>query len=237
MVAESHIEICHNRIENYFMLGGFFGADGGAMEIDNEFIAKSDIEIHHNYSRNNEGFLEIINGDFQNFRIHHNISEDYQEFIFFWGGRDCLIENNTVLCTQPQNSRVRVVFSFHADSMAVVRNNIFVVSSGLQVFSGENVYEAFHYNQLHYNNLYYCLDGSQTDPIGKTCGKGEIIADPLFVDFTKRDLHLTAGSPAVDTGTYIETTTDFDGHPLPFGKNFDMGAYEYVGKLFTAPAK
>jgi hypothetical protein len=207
------------------------------MEIDNEFIAKSDIEIHHNYSRNNEGFLEIINGDFKDFRIHHNISEDYQEFIFFWGGRDCLIENNTVLCTQPQNSRVRVVFSFHADSMAVVRNNIFVVSSGLQVFSGENVYEAFHYNQLHYNNLYYCLDGSQTDPIGKPAGKGEIIADPLFVDFTKRDLHLTAGSPAVDTGTYIETTTDFDGHPLPFGKNFDMGAYEYVGKLFTAPAK
>jgi len=139
MVATSNNEISFNHIRNYYSIGGSFGADGGALEIDVSEIDKENIEIHHNYSVNNEGFLEIISGDIKNVLIHHNISEDFQDFIFFWGGTDCIVEHNTVLCTKPQNSRVHVVFSFAQDSAVIIRNNIFILANGLQVFSGDSV--------------------------------------------------------------------------------------------------
>lgn len=42
------------------------------------------------------------------------------------------------------------------------------------------------------------------------------------------DLHLKAGSPAIDAGTDSGApTTDFDGKPRPYGAGYDIGAYEY----------
>jgi hypothetical protein len=235
MVATSNNEISYNHIRNYYAVGGSFGADGGALEIDESSIPKENISIHHNYSVNNEGFLEIIGGvEIKNVHVHHNISEDFQDFIFFWAGTDCIVEHNTVLSIKPQNSRLNVVFSFHKDSVVTIRNNIFVLANGLQVFAGDSVYEANKYNQYHYNNIYYCIDGSVEDPIGKPLGKGEIIADPLFLDFDRRDLHLTPGSPAVNAGIKFDVQTDFEGNRIPFGKAPDIGAYEYTGNLVNS---
>lgn len=231
MVATSHNEISYNRIENYVAIGGAFEADGGAIEIDDSNIPKENIFVHHNYSVGNEGFLEIIDGDIKNVRVSHNISDDFQEFIFFWGGKDCLVENNTVLCTRPSNSRVRVVFSFAHANEVMVRNNIFVVANGLQVFAGDSVYSADKYDQPRENNIYFSLDGSQKNPCGKLLGKGEIIADPLFVNLKGGNYHLQPGSPAVDAGVLPKTLLDFDNSPIPFGKAPDIGAYEYAGKL------
>jgi len=232
MVATSNNEISYNDIRNYKSIGGSFDADGGALEIDESSIPKENISIHHNYSADNEGFLEIIGGvEIKNVHVHHNISEDYQDFIFFWAGTDCIVEHNTVLSIKPQNSRLNVVFSFHKDSVVTVRNNIFVLANGLQVFEGDSVYEANKYNQYHYNNIYYCLDGSVKDPVGKLLGKGEIIADPLFLDFERRDLRLNPGSPAVDAGAKTDLNTDFEGNKIPYGKAPDIGAYEYTGNL------
>ena len=234
MVATSNNEISYNHIRNYYALGGSFGADGGALEIDESSIPKENISIHHNYSVDNEGFLEIISGDIKNVHVHHNISEDFQDFIFFWGGTDCIVEHNTVLSTKPTNSRVHVVFSFNTDSSVIVRNNIFILANGLQVFAGDSVYEANKYDQPHYNNLYFCIDGSVEDPVGKPLGKGEIIADPLFLDFDRRDLQLTPGSPAVDAGAKADTPIDFEGNRIPFGYAPDIGAYEYTGNLVNS---
>ncbi len=200
-------------------------------------IPKENISIHHNYSVDNEGFLEIIGGDIKKVHVHHNISEDFQDFIFFWGGTDCLVENNTVLCTKPKNSRVHVVFSFDTDSSVVIRNNIFVLANGLQVFAGDSVYEANHYDQYHYNNIYYCIDGSVRDPVAKPLGKSEKIVDPLFFDFDNRDLHLSPGSPAIDAGVKVDTQSDFEGNEVPCGKAPDIGAYEYTGKLVNPGGK
>ena len=68
-------------------------------------------------------------------------------------------------------------------------------------------------------------------------GTGNINADPLFVNQAGGDLHLTAGSPCIDTGTtninppydWSLTTNDLDGGRRIAGAGPDMGAYEYGG--------
>jgi hypothetical protein len=59
-------------------------------------------------------------------------------------------------------------------------------------------------------------------------GEGNIDADPLFVDSGHSDLHLRAGSPAIDAASTKDAPkTDLDGAPRPVGRAADMGAYEY----------
>ena len=67
-------------------------------------------------------------------------------------------------------------------------------------------------------------------------GTGNINADPMFVDpdgldnvvgTEDDDLHLTTGSPCIDTGTSSGApATDLEGNPRPQGAGYDMGAYE-----------
>ncbi|MFH1740494.1 MAG: DUF1565 domain-containing protein [bacterium] len=72
-------------------------------------------------------------------------------------------------------------------------------------------------------NVDYCLLDS---PLA---GKGNIVADPMFVNPQNGDYHLQRGSPAIDSGTPVITVTDdFDGARRPQGSGFDMGAYEFV---------
>jgi hypothetical protein len=62
-----------------------------------------------------------------------------------------------------------------------------------------------------------------------TWGEGNINANPIFVDLEKKDLHLLAGSPAIDTAnTQKAPEIDYDGNPRPLGTAADMGAYEYA---------
>jgi hypothetical protein len=47
-------------------------------------------------------------------------------------------------------------------------------------------------------------------------GTGNLDQDPLFVDAANGDLHLQAGSPAIDAGLNSANTTsvDLDGNPI-----------------------
>jgi hypothetical protein len=61
-----------------------------------------------------------------------------------------------------------------------------------------------------------------------------IQAEPGFVNSTSAglDVHLTAGSPAIDAGAALTTVTnDIDGNPRPQGAGWDLGAYEYAGAI------
>ncbi len=66
-------------------------------------------------------------------------------------------------------------------------------------------------------------------PNGVYPGTGNINNDPLFVDAINGDLHLQAGSPAIDAGDNgaVAVPTDLDGNSRIIGNAVDMGAYEW----------
>lgn len=74
---------------------------------------------------------------------------------------------------------------------------------------------------------------SYSDVDGGFAGTSNINADPIFSSNSTAqstnygDLHLQAGSPAIDAGnSSYGGTTDFDGNPRDVGASVDMGAYE-----------
>lgn len=173
------------------------------------------------------GFLEIetnVAGD--NIDVYYNLSDDYQQFIFYWGGNNSKVENNTVIRTKPSlNGAVNTVFTMRKGNFTV-RNNIFIVANGVQVLVTAP-YDVGNYDQvIHENNLYFCSDGSTDDPCGKPLGSGEIVADPRFVNIDKGYYRLSSESPAIDRGMVLGYGSDLDN--IALGKNQipDMGAYE-----------
>ncbi|MCD4697955.1 MAG: T9SS type A sorting domain-containing protein, partial [Bacteroidales bacterium] len=59
-----------------------------------------------------------------------------------------------------------------------------------------------------------------------------IAEDPLFVNLSENDFHLTENSPCIDAGDSINAPDfDFDGNPRPQGAGYDIGAYEYFNPI------
>jgi hypothetical protein len=230
-IANANNEVSYNKCINYKKEGGNFGADGGFIELDSRYFGGPihHVYIHHNHSSANEGFLEITNSG-NHLTISYNVSDDYQQFIFFWEGDSSKVENNTVIRTRPANSTVNTVFSFK-HSGYLIRNNIFVLANGLQAFAG-GAYDARNFNQLHENNIYFVVDKTITDPVGKPLGKGELVADPRFIDFKNANYHLQYGSVAIDAAQHLGYKKDFDNNKLPVGKKPDIGAYEFTGDVY-----
>ena len=61
-------------------------------------------------------------------------------------------------------------------------------------------------------------------------GEGDINKQPVFVDAAAGDLHLAAGSPAINSGADLSSlvSTDIEGNTRPSFRGFEMGAYEYL---------
>lgn len=229
VIGNAYNEISYNTCSNYVKIGGAFGADGGFIELDDRYFGTKvhDIKIHHNKSFDNMGFLEIegeIEGN--NIDVYYNLSDDYQQFIFYWGGDSSKIENNTVIRTKPSiNGAVNTVFTMRNGNFKL-RNNIFVVANNVQVLVTAP-YDIGNYNKvIHENNIYYCTDGSTGDPCGKPLGSGELIIDPHFVNIDNGDYRLSSKSPAINYGMNLGYTIDLD--KVQIGKNQipDIGAYE-----------
>jgi len=229
-IANANNEISYNTCSNYIKVGGNYGADGGFLELDARFFGNNvhDIKVHHNKSFDNMGFMEVeksANGD--NLDVYYNLSDDYQEFIFYWGGKNSKIENNTIIRTKPsKNGAVNTVFTMTNGSFTL-RNNIFVVANGIQVLVTAPYGVGNYDTVIHENNLYYCTDGSVKNPCGKVLGQGEIIADPLFININTGDYQLSSESPAINAGRKLGYTLDLDNNPVPAGTSPDIGAYEF----------
>jgi len=218
-------EISFNLIKE-FLAPNNYGFDGGAIEIDDEGI-HTNWKIHHNISLGNEGFIETYDdsecddctwGDIE---IYYNFSDDYQWFLDGPIGKNAIIENNTILRVLPANTDFNWCISLHHKIPdGSVRNNIFVLANGVTAFEWENPGNATS------SNIYYSVDNSLDNPKGYPLGEGEIITDPLFVNYAVRDLHLLEGSPAIDMGETSRYYMDLDNNPVPQGNGTDLGAFE-----------
>lgn len=149
-LGADHQEVCYNRIFNYSVVdprigwgpdayGG--GADGGALEIDDARYPKTDISIHDNDTRGNQGFLEVTwtdvkkNPDYRHFHIFRNHSDDYQQFVALWRGADCLIEDNTIIRRKVNANEWGVFNITQQHSHNIVRNNTIITADRVVVFN------------------------------------------------------------------------------------------------------
>src|SRR6185312_2921293 len=160
-------EACYNRIFNYrvedprihWKSGKGGGADGGAFEIDDARYNKAHISIHH------------------------NISDDYQQFIALWDGAHCRINNNTVI-RRKKNANDWGVFNIASDSSEnEICNNIIITEKNIQIFNtGLGMQRKP--KSIIKNNLYYAASGvlrmGNEGP-----GESPVYGDPLFRNYSK----------------------------------------------------
>lgn len=229
MVVRGNNEISYNKIENYGAYGGPYGSDGGVIEldgVDNDFKANN-INIHHNTSVNNHGFLEIAARNVDSITVAYNLSDDKNQFIG-GGSMKVNVYNNTIIRTREPNVDRYIFWTFDRDQVVFnVRNNIFVVPKDIHIF-GPYTKPVGHLRtrvgeQKHDHNLYFSPGNS--DPIGISAGKGEIIADPIFIDVASRNFRLRENSPAKNKEVKLGYDHDLDGYPVSIKKAPDLGAY------------
>jgi parallel beta-helix repeat protein len=108
-----------------------------------------------------------------------------------------------------------------SSNRVIARNNI------LHATPGKPAIHIFNSQDLDFDfNLVYMGASDLSGP-------HDVPGDPKFVnagtDPASADFHLTPGSPAIDQGTAIGQTADFDNLPVPVGVAPDLGAYEYRG--------
>lgn len=238
-------EASYNRIFNYTAtdprinwgpdgVGG--GVDGGAFEIDDARYPKYNISIHHNYTRDCQGFLEVTwadigqNPPYKGFRIHHNVSDDYQQFIALWRGAECLIDNNTII-RRKKNVNDWGVFNITQDnSRNTIRNNIIVTEKDIPIFN-TGLREPRMPRNIIENNLYYAASGTLVMGY-EGPGAAPVYGDPLFVNYSSAaratDFAVRPGSPAANKGLTTGYPTDFAGVAIPKGSGPDIGAFELV---------
>jgi hypothetical protein len=230
MVVAGNNEIAHNRIENYGAFGGPYGSDGGVIELDGVDLnfKASNINIHHNISINNHGFLEIAARGVDSVTVAYNLSDDRNQFIG-GGGYKVDVFNNTVIRTREPNVDRYVFWTFNPElTFYKVSNNIFYIASDFGVFGPVkkvtgHVRVAIG-DHPHSNNLYY--SPGNADVIGIKAGNGDQVANPLFADRQNRNFRLSQKSPAKATGINLGYTYDLDGYPVSTKKP-SIGAYEF----------
>lgn len=242
-----HQEVSHNTILNYSAIdpritwgpnsyGG--GADGSAIEIDDARVPKSDISIHHNYTRDNQGFLEVTwtdvdqNPEYINFDIHHNISDDYQQFVALWRGAGFKIDHNTIVRRKVNANDWGVFNITQFEGKNLIRNNIIVTEQEIPVFNLGRLSNAAPGNIIE-NNVYFAASGELNMGL-EGPGANAVFGDPDFRNYQMarrpEDYFIGPQSIAIGAGRSLDYQTDFSGQTLDSGQAVDAGASSYSAR-------
>lgn len=201
-----------------------FGHDGGFVEV---WESGDDLRVADDWAQNDEGFLEVGGDEHgthaNNITIVDNVLDNDGDVVILHHddgaslpATNFVFEQNTVYQTEPPDASQ--LFDWSPNATETVQNNIF-----------EFDMPAGDVPTTHTNNLYY---DTGDRPLGYPLGTGEVSGDPLFVNPTAGNFHLTAASPARRIGvTELDAPTDYDGVSRLAPP--DAGAFQYTT---TAPA-
>lgn len=238
VIGSSNNRITNNRFEECWALSYDYGYDGGAVELFGATMNNN--MVMYNTAINCNGFMEIgssSNGTAQNNIVAYNkiincgIIGVYQNgSTFSVSVNNLQYYNNTVVETVKQYSQPSVMFwmaGTGSAGMVVVKNNIFWLSSGVNVASSK-----FNSGQMvHSNNIYRMSSGS----LGITLNNSELLSTnaSLFTSVSGGpadwNYTLPSTSAAVNFGTNVGLVKDFAGNPI--NGNPDAGMLEYASTV------
>ena len=242
VIGSSNNTITYNRFEECWALSYDYGYDGGAVELFGNTMNNN--KVMYNTAINCNGFMEVgssTNGVANNNVIAYNniincgIIGVYQNGSTFTVSVNNLqYYNNTIVETVKQYSQSGVMFwmaGTGSAGMVVVKNNIFWLSSGVNLASSK-----FNTGQMiHTNNIYRMTSGT----LGITLGSNETLSSTVNL-FTNTsglpaawNYNLLAGSAAINYGTNVGLTQDFAGKAIV--GNPDAGMLEYGGTTTPPP--
>jgi len=200
--------VAHNQLERCLAPSQDYGTDGGAVEL---FAEVAGNYIHHNWARDNCGFVEVGGGAAKDNLLACNVSVNNGTFItvhlggHFAGAVTRLYaDNNTVVETGLGSVVLNFVGEPGPDTL-LFRNNVVYLDSYRQVANSANF--------THRNNL-YCLTQRLTR-LGFSLGPDERMGDPLFVDLEGQDFHLQPSSPAASGAMALAYDESFPPPPTP----------------------
>lgn len=255
------LHISLNNIEfynNYAKQGGAISADLTGNRITK--IDLNNVIAHHNKARSSAVIharsysgrtidLTVTNSLFYNNKALNSLNGQTQDFgtVFFAGANsattDVKFVNNTVVDNfyQPQHKSWGVfrLYDLNGTTNAIIQNNIFYGnSSGVnQVMDLTDMSNSLNKRPFDSvtitNNI--LENGHNFASVNES---GSLTSDPLFVNPSLNDYELTAGSPAVNSGSISGVssfipTTDLLNNARVAGATIDRGAYEY-GSQSTA---
>ncbi|MBN1672357.1 MAG: chitobiase/beta-hexosaminidase C-terminal domain-containing protein, partial [Kiritimatiellae bacterium] len=129
------------------------------------------------------------------------------------------IVNNTIVANTSVGGQGGGLYCAYANNAPLAANNIIA-------FNNSGVYGGFAARcNCVYGNTNYDYSGTTPDT-------NSLSADPLFVNFAARDLHLQEESPCIDAGDSSVApadSTDLDGNSRVVDGTVDMGCYEHQG--------
>jgi len=199
--------------------------------------------IHHNVSHGmnmgnaqqhfNDAIIEknfiYANGSDSFYHVSSDTIRRSGDGIVMWHGTRNVIRNNIVFHNKNWGIRSNSDDNLEGDVDNIIENNTVYANGyqGLYTYDGQQ--------DVFRNNISFGNRGEGGYPGDAFIGSGNasitnlLGVDPLFVDPTIADFHLSPESPAIDAGNAIATVTeDFDGTSRPQGGGWDIGAYEYV---------
>ncbi|MBW2257171.1 MAG: lamin tail domain-containing protein, partial [Deltaproteobacteria bacterium] len=138
------------------------------------------------------------------------IDPEYETYVV----NNTLVGNGFGGASEPVSGAI----ALYTNSRELVANNIIVSNArGIDCDSCRNLFDS---NLVWGNAVDYSGDASASAT--------DLSTDPLFVDATEGDYHLSPTSPCIDAGISVPVPRDHDGQTRPQGAAYDLGYDEFV---------
>jgi hypothetical protein len=216
-------EVAFNTISGCDAFSYDYGRDGGAIEV----YGGRNNTIHHNLAFDNDAFSELGNSRSADNTFAYNVVRSSLATSVFLVTRGATSGYGPVARTRLYNNSVYFTgatsqgFVCHGgcnSDVLIMRNNVIqaVWKVGYADAPFDEDYDLFFGGILQF-----------------TRGSHSLVANPAFVDAPNGNLRLQSSSPAIDRGTGVGLTQDFDGVAVPQDGDGngsalpDMGAFEY----------